>query len=104
MQEDPRQSGYRNLLDERRTSTRMRKDPHTDFAAIWQADDEPLLVEVYDESLGGMCLVLEDIAAYAIDSEIEILYKSTILRGIERHIKSRPDGTHLVGFECRPLD
>jgi hypothetical protein len=82
----------------------MRKEPDSDFAAIWQADGELLLVEVYDESLGGMGLILEDVAAYAIESEIEVLYKSTMLRGIVRHIESRPDGTYLVGFECRPLD
>ena len=103
MQEQPRQSAYRHLLDDRRASTRMPKEPDTDFAAIFSEDGEPLLAEVHDESLGGLCLVLEDVATYPIASEAEILYQSTLLCATVRHIEPRCDGKFLVGFECHPL-
>ena len=104
MRQETDRSEYRNLADERRMSTRMRKEPDSEFAAILNDHGDPLLAEVYDESLGGLCLILEDITAYPIDREVGILYQSTFLSGIVRHIEARTDGRFFVGFACRGLE
>ena len=105
MQQDPNPSDERpfHQLDERRMSTRIRKEPDTDFVAVWTEDDQLELLEVHDESLGGLCLVVEDLAQYAIGSEAEFIYHGSLLRATVRHVEARADGTCLVGFECQPL-
>lgn len=87
--------------EERRQSTRFPKEPGSDFAVFWQTAGEETLVEVHDESLGGLCLVLSRLDELRIGAEVSIVYQRTLLQGIVRHIEPQPDGTFHVGFECR---
>jgi hypothetical protein len=89
------------VFTERRESTRFPKEPGTDFAVIWRNRGDEQLVEVLNESLGGICIVMADVANFPVGAEATLVYHNDVLRGIVRHIQSRDDGMYLVGFECR---
>jgi hypothetical protein len=87
--------------DDQRQSTRFRKEPGTDFAAIWRAGCEAVLAEVYDESLTGICLVMADASGYPVGTKAELFYRSTPLVGEVRHVTPQPGGGFLVGLACQ---
>jgi hypothetical protein len=89
-------------LAERRESSRFAKEPGTDFAVLWRTPGEEALVEVHDESLGGICVVMADAHGYPLGTEATLVYHNDVLQGRVRHIDRRADGMFLVGFECRP--
>lgn len=89
-------------LDELRQSTRFRKEPGADSAVVWQVRGQEQLVDVYDESLGGICLVLRKVGTFAVGTTATIVYHSDVMEGTVRHIDPQADGTFLIGFECRP--
>lgn len=89
-----------NTNDERREATRFLKEPGSDHATVWHADGERLLVEVYEESLGGLGLILPASWDHQIGQLLGIFYQQTVMRGVVRHIQPQPDGTCLVGLEC----
>jgi len=86
---------------ELRQSTRFRKEPGTDSAIVWQHSGQEQLVDVYDESLGGMCLVLPNAIGFAVGSTATIVYHTDVLEGTVRNVRPQADGTFLVGFQCR---
>jgi PilZ domain-containing protein len=88
-------------LDELRQSTRFRKEPGTDSAVIWLKSGQEQLVDVYDESLGGLCLVIPGAAGFNLGSIATIVYHADVLEGTVRNIRPQADGTFLVGFQCR---
>jgi hypothetical protein len=85
-------------VDDLRGSTRFRKEPGTDFAVVWQQPGDELLVEVYDESLTGICLVTPDTGRFAVGSEAWLVYHAQTLHGQVRHVTPREDGVVLVGL------
>ena len=88
-------------LKELRQSTRFRKEPGADSAVIWQQPGQERFVDVYDESLGGLCLVMPDVAGFEIGKTATIVYHADVLEGEVRNIHPQADGTFLVGFQCR---
>jgi hypothetical protein len=99
--EEPRSRPVWNAaVEERRQSTRFPKERGADSAVIWQHPGREKLVDVYDESLHGICLVLADLETLKIGSKATIVYHSNVLDAIVRRITPQPDGTFLVGFEC----
>ena len=88
-------------LTERRESTRFPKEPGTDFAVVWRTRGDEQLFEVYDESLGGLCVVMADVHNFPLGVEATLVYHKDVLKGTVRHIDLRDDGMYLVGFECR---
>jgi hypothetical protein len=91
---------YPALLTERRESTRFPKEPGTDFAVVRRNPGDERLVEVYDESLGGICVVMDDASDFAVGTKATLIYHHDELRGTVRHVDPGPDGRYLVGFEC----
>ncbi len=89
------------VTDELRKSTRFRKERGTDTALLWLDENEPVLVDVHDESLGGLGLYLDEIDSICTAAEINIVYAGELLRAEIRHIEREPDGTFIVGFECK---
>ena len=85
---------------ERRQSTRYPKDRDTDFAVIWRSEREELLVEVHDESLGGLAVYLHDVAGFEVGQELNVLYEGTMMRASVRHIESKSDGDFVMGLKC----
>ena len=88
-------------FEELRQSTRFPKEPGTDAAVVWQEPGQEHVFEVYDESLGGLCLVMPGIAGFDIGSTATIVYHSDVLEGEVRNIHPQANGTYLVGFRCR---
>ena len=92
-----------NNGDERRSASRFAKDGGSDFAVLYTSADEPQLVEVHDESLGGLCLFIEPQISLAINQEVDIIYAHSILRGVVRSIRDTSSSRRLVGFQCEPI-
>ncbi|MBI3462805.1 MAG: hypothetical protein HY000_07060 [Planctomycetes bacterium] len=88
-------------VDERRQETRFPKELGSDSAVVWERSGHEMLVCVHDESLHGICLVMSDVAAFKLGTMATIVYHSEVLYGAVRRITPQPDGTYLVGFECR---
>ena len=89
--------------DERRTASRFEKNAETDFAVLYTSRDEPHLVEVHDESLGGLALYIEPSIAIVVDQEVDIIYANSILRGVVRYVRATDSERRLVGFVCQPI-
>ena len=87
--------------EELRNSTRFRKERGTDTALLWLDKNEPVLVDVHDESLGGIGLYLDEIDSICTAEEIHIVYAGEVQRAEIRHIEREPNGTFVVGFECK---
>lgn len=90
-------------VDELRQGTRFEKDEQCEFAALHLPDGEHQLVEVHDESLGGLSLLLDELGDLALGSQLDIIYAGGYQAAIVRHIEPHNDGRHLVGFECKSL-
>jgi hypothetical protein len=90
----------RDLPLERRESTRFPKEPGTDFAQVCLATGETRLVEVQNESLGGLCVVMSETTGLTVGSRVRLIYHRDVLHGEVRHITQRPDGSFVVGFAC----
>jgi len=90
-------------VDERRTSTRFRKDADAERAAIWYPHGVEMLAEVYDESLEGLALIVDDATAFQTGMQVEIAYAGTLLQGTVRHLSSCDDGRTKIGFQTTPL-
>jgi hypothetical protein len=86
--------------DERRNATRFVKEPGMDFATIVQPDALAGTVEVYDESLGGLGLILDDVASLRVGQALQVVYAGALVRGTIRHITLRDDGRYVVGICC----
>lgn len=71
-----------------------------DTALLWLDNNEPVAVDVHDESLGGLGLYLDDIEGICTATEINIIYAGEALRAEIKHIERQPDGSFVVGFEC----
>ena len=105
--EAPMQPEYRKwtptatTVDERRQETRFPKEPDIDTATVRGRNGREMLAGVHDESLHGICLVMTDVTGFQVGATAVIVYRSDVLSGVVRHISLRPDGTYLVGFECR---
>jgi len=86
-------------VDELRNWTRFSKERGDNFAVIWREGREEILAEVHDESLGGLGVILEDIAGFAVGQEFDLVYAGESMRGHVRHVEPH-DGEYIVGFEC----
>jgi len=99
------QPDYLIALEERRQATRFPKEESSEFAAVWKRPGDELLaeVEVHDESLGGISLVLDDVAETPVGASVHLAYAGQYCTATVRHWQPRSDGRFLVGFECTPL-
>jgi len=59
-----------------------------------------MLVEVHDESLGGLGVYLEDVEFFVVGREVEVVYAGEFLRATVSHVESNEDGGYTVGFAC----
>jgi hypothetical protein len=90
--------------DEQRRATRFRKEPDTEFVVVRLLVGAELLAEVYDESLGGLGLIVADASSIAVGSEAVIVYHGDTLEATVRHVNPRSDGTFFVGCQCHAVD
>lgn len=90
-------------VDELREGSRFEKDEQCDFAALHFPDGEHQLVEVHDESLGGLSLLLDKLGDLQLGSRLDIIYAGGYQSAIVQHIEPQCDGRYLVGFECKAL-
>ena len=88
-------------VEELRKATRFVKEPDTEFAMIHVERGVEILAEVRDESLFGLGLIVANVAALEIGQEVTIVYRRDELNATVRNVDLRPNGTFLVGFECR---
>jgi len=87
-------------VDELRSSTRFMKERGSDAAVVLHSQCEELLVDVHDESLGGLSVYAKDAEFFAVGREVEIIYAGEFFRAHVRHVEPQPDGGYIVGFEC----
>jgi len=88
-------------VEEQRKATRFAKEPDTEFAVIRVERGIEILAEVRDESLFGLGLIVAELAALEVGLEVTIVYRREELDATVRNVHPRPNGTFLVGFECR---
>lgn len=86
--------------NEARAETRFLKEPDTDSAVVWQQIGHEHLVSVHDESLHGICLVMQSVEEFEIGVTATIVYHAEVLDGIVRRVERLSDGMFLVAFEC----
>ena len=86
-------------VDELRTSTRFPRERGTDHAVIWHPQCGEMLVDVHDESLGGLGVYVAG-ADFFVGQEVEIVYAGEFFRACVRHMEPQEDGEYIVGFAC----
>ena len=86
--------------DELRRATRFVEERGADAAVILTPDGE-LLVDVHDESLGGLGLYLADSEYFVVGREVDIIYAGAMFRARVRHVEPQEDGGYIAGFEVR---
>ena len=64
---------------------------------------ENLRVEIYDESLFGICLVMADTRGFSVGDEIELTYASTAMQATVKHVTPHKEDFYLVGLATRPV-
>ncbi|MCA9268379.1 MAG: hypothetical protein KDA41_07900 [Planctomycetales bacterium] len=89
--------------DERRDATRFPCNADEEFAAIWLGAEEPTLAEVFDESLGGISLLLDRADGFGLGCTANIAYRGGYYVAQARHVKTWHDGRLLIGFICEPM-
>lgn len=89
-------------VDDQRAASRFGREPDTDYALVWFQPGEELLLEVQNESLGGLAVATNDPAPYTVGNSLMVVYHGSVLRGEVRHVLPRPDGSYLVGLRCQP--
>ena len=90
------------ISDELRHSTRFIKERGTDCAVLWFGDGEPLLVDVHDESLGGLGLYLDNVEGINAGIDAKIICGGQFMTARVSHIELQPDGGYVAGFEWVP--
>ncbi len=90
---------YSPICDER-NATRVGSDSETTFAVVYREPGQEALVEVHDESLGGLGLLFSAPPICAVGQEVTIVFATSIFTGSVMHIEVREDGRYLVGFCC----
>jgi hypothetical protein len=86
---------------ERRSASRFRREPGWDSAIVRCPDGASLTGDVHDESLGGVSLILRDLAQLCVDQRVEIAFEGETLVSVVRHIRLQEDGDYIVGFSCQ---
>ena len=88
---------------ERREASRFGRLVDDDFAAVWLPNQDPILAEVHNESLQGICLVLETNCGIGVGSTVHIVYAGNCHLAQARHVHPHDDGRLLIGFACEVL-
>lgn len=86
--------------DERRGASRFMMLPDSEFAAVWSEDQDARVVEVHDESLGGLGLIFPATFDVIPGMEFHVVYTSNHFHGHVRHLRRLADGRQLVGLAC----
>jgi hypothetical protein len=89
--------------EELRTASRFRQEPKTAFVTIRHSVGENLRVEIYDESLFGICLVMPDTRGLTVGDEIELTYASIAMHATVKHVTPHKEEFYLVGLATRPV-
>src|SRR5690349_3122998 len=93
----------RSSREDSRTASRFIQEERTQFAAIWHIPGDERLVEVFDESLHGLCLVSDDPELRELGREWHIAYAGAFSLATVRHAELQPDGRYHIGLECRGI-
>ena len=88
---------------ERREASRFGRLAEDDFATLWLPHCEPILAEVHNESLQGICLVLDNDCGIGIGATVHIVYAGTCHLAQARHVEPHQDGRLRIGFHCEAL-
>jgi hypothetical protein len=86
--------------EERRSSTRFRKEPGWDLATVHCPDGGSIPTDVHDESLGGISVYLPDLYNLSIGQEVDITFEGATRRARLRHIEPQDKGGFILGFQC----
>jgi hypothetical protein len=89
--------------EESRGATRFRQEPKTAFALIRPSAGATLRVEIFDESLFGICLVMADTRGLTVGDEFALTYASTDMRATVRHVTPHKEDSFLVGLATCPV-
>lgn len=98
MDEEEREARRLTAIDDRRQATRFRREEEEDSAAIWYPPGVEMMAQVYDESLHGIALIVDDAKEFKLGLQVEIAYAGSFLLGTVRHIEDY-DGRTKIGFQ-----
>ena len=84
---------------ERRETLRFRKESGTEYAVVLHPQESEGVVEVTDESLGGLAIVVDEPGIFRAGEAIELMYAGGFLKLLVRHVTRRSDGRYVVGFQ-----
>ncbi len=94
---------YHDAFDERREASRFGREQGSDIAAIWLNPNEELRAAVFDESLGGISLVVKDCSGLSVGSIVGLAYAGEFLQATVKHVRPTHDGFYVIGFETQDL-
>lgn len=89
--------------DERRNASRFGRDHHTEHAVLFAQSNEGILADVFDESLGGLGMYVDQRISLVPGQSVEVSYRGDRLEGRICHVQATLDGRLRVGIECRPV-
>ncbi|MBJ41702.1 MAG: hypothetical protein CMJ80_00130 [Planctomycetaceae bacterium] len=84
---------------ENRTASRFPREPATDHASILRPFHLAGIVEVDNESLGGLGWVAVDSDSYFVGQDLDVEYAGTVMSVVVRHVTRRNDGRFVVGVQ-----
>ena len=87
-------------VDELRTATRLVKERGAEVAVLGRPGVEESLVDVHDESLGGLGVYASQDLGLVVGEQLDIVYAGEYLRASVRHIEPIGDDEAIVGFSC----
>lgn len=89
-----------STLEEQRSATRFRCEPGMEYAAVWQTPGEERLLEVFDESLGGLALLVPSRDAWPVGTDLTVAYRGELLQAQVRHQTPHTNDRVLIGLRC----
>ncbi|MCA9198788.1 MAG: PilZ domain-containing protein [Planctomycetales bacterium] len=101
----PASGENRNLylpVDEQRQATRFPYAEGTKVAAVWREPGDELLVDVHDESLGGLGIIVDSTLGLEVGSCLNVIFAGEYMDGEVRHIEQIGD-RYLVGLRCQKV-
>jgi hypothetical protein len=85
-------------FEERRSATRFGRDEDTDFAVLKLSTGKEMVAMVFDESLGGISVVIDDVSPLPVGAEVQIVYAGFEAYATVIHVRPLIGGRSVVGF------
>jgi hypothetical protein len=84
-------------VSDRRAWPRRKSD--AGFVTLWTSATDWQSVEIYDESLTGLSVLVDDVSKLSVNRDVRLAFPERQMWAIVRHIQPAVQGKHRVGLE-----